>query len=166
MLTINNTIDGYLKDIEIKGNTIQDINQTGDLADIRSVGDKLENQELYEIPVLSHNADKNLVDFEPFTANAASEKSKGFDAYIPKGVTRLYYKIILNDGTTLNDGNIEVQFRDVNDSLLIAKSTNSYEPFTFEKGSLDNCKKVGFYYNYNLGVKNIDIHAKDGIIKS
>ena len=53
MLTINNTIDGYLKDIEIKGNTIQDINQTGDLADIRSVGDKLENQELYEIPVLS-----------------------------------------------------------------------------------------------------------------
>ena len=55
MLTINNTIDGYLKDIEIKGNTIQDINQTGDLADIRSVGDKLENQELYEIPVLSTN---------------------------------------------------------------------------------------------------------------
>ena len=59
MLTINNTIDGYLKDIEIKGNTIQDINQTGDLADIRSVGDKLENQELYEIPVLS--AGKNLL---------------------------------------------------------------------------------------------------------
>ena len=42
--------DGYLKDIEILGNTVQ--NQDN-LADIRSVGDKLENQELYEIPVLS-----------------------------------------------------------------------------------------------------------------
>jgi hypothetical protein len=50
MLTINNTLDGYLKDVEIKGNTIQDIEN---LADIRSVGDKVEGQELYEIPVLS-----------------------------------------------------------------------------------------------------------------
>ena len=49
MLTINNTLDGYLKDVEIKGNTIQDAEN---LADIRSVGDKVEGQELYEIPVL------------------------------------------------------------------------------------------------------------------
>lgn len=55
MLTINNTLDGYLKDVEIKGNTIQD---TSNLADIRSVGDKVEGQELYEIPVLSRG--KNL----------------------------------------------------------------------------------------------------------
>lgn len=41
---------GYLKDVEIKGNTIQDPNN---LADIRSVGDKVEGQELYKIPVLS-----------------------------------------------------------------------------------------------------------------
>ena len=47
--------DGYLKDIEILGNTIQDADN---LADIRSVGDKLENQELYEIPVLIRG--KNL----------------------------------------------------------------------------------------------------------
>lgn len=47
---INNTLDGYLKDVEIKGNTVQDANN---LADIRSVGDKVEGQELYEIPVLS-----------------------------------------------------------------------------------------------------------------
>ena len=32
MLTINNTLDGYLKDIEILGNTIQD---ASNLADIR-----------------------------------------------------------------------------------------------------------------------------------
>lgn len=55
MLTINNTLDGYLKDVEIKGNTIQD---ASNLADIRSVGDKVEGQELYEIPVLS--VGKNL----------------------------------------------------------------------------------------------------------
>lgn len=46
---------GYLKDVEILGNTIQD---SENLADIRSVGDKVEGQELYEIPVLS--CGKNL----------------------------------------------------------------------------------------------------------
>ena len=40
---------GYLKDVEILGNTIQ---SASNLADIRSVGDKVEGQELYEIPVL------------------------------------------------------------------------------------------------------------------
>ena len=44
------TTSGYAQNVEILGNTIQNQN---DLADIRSVGDKLENQELYEIPVLS-----------------------------------------------------------------------------------------------------------------
>lgn len=46
---------GYAKDIEILGNTIQN---ASNLADIRSVGDKVEGQELYEIPVLSRG--KNL----------------------------------------------------------------------------------------------------------
>lgn len=43
---------GYLKDVEMLGNTIQDENN---LADIRSVGDKLEGQELYKISVLCTN---------------------------------------------------------------------------------------------------------------
>ena len=47
---------GYLKDVEILGNTIQ---SASNLADIRSVGDKVEGQELYEIPVLS--VGKNLI---------------------------------------------------------------------------------------------------------
>ena len=47
---------GYLKDVEILGNTIQ---SASNLADIRSVGDKVEGQELYEIPVLSRG--KNLL---------------------------------------------------------------------------------------------------------
>ena len=46
---------GYAKDIEILGNTIQ---SASNLADIKSVGDKVEGQELYEIPVLS--VGKNL----------------------------------------------------------------------------------------------------------
>ena len=48
---------GYLKDVEILGNTIQ---SASNLADIRSVGDTVEGQELYEIPVLSRG--KNLLD--------------------------------------------------------------------------------------------------------
>ncbi|MGL5647432.1 MAG: hypothetical protein ACRDDY_06240 [Clostridium sp.] len=58
MLTINNTLDGYLKNVEIKGNTVQD---TNNLADIKSVGDKIEGQDLYEIPLLS--VGKNLLKF-------------------------------------------------------------------------------------------------------
>lgn len=46
---------GYAKDVEILGNTVQ---SASNLADIRSVGDKVEGQELYEIPVLS--CGKNL----------------------------------------------------------------------------------------------------------
>ena len=42
--------DGYLKNVKVIGNTIQD---TNNLADIRSVGDKVEGQELYKIPVVS-----------------------------------------------------------------------------------------------------------------
>ena len=49
--------EGYLENVEILGNTWQDINN---LADIRSVGTKVEGQELYEIPVLS--CGKNLFD--------------------------------------------------------------------------------------------------------
>lgn len=48
---------GYAKDVEILGNTIQSVSN---LADISSVGDKVEGQELYEIPVLS--VGKNLFD--------------------------------------------------------------------------------------------------------
>ena len=54
-LSVDDTMPGYLQNIEIKGNTIQN---EDNLEDIRSVGDKIEGQELYEIPVLS--CGKNL----------------------------------------------------------------------------------------------------------
>ena len=56
-LSVDDTMPGYLQNIEIKGNTIQN---EDNLEDIRSVGDKIEGQELYEIPVLSRG--KNLFD--------------------------------------------------------------------------------------------------------
>ena len=52
---------GYAKDVEILGNTIQ---SASNLADIRSVGDKVEGQELYEIDVVS--CGKNLFNGEYF----------------------------------------------------------------------------------------------------
>lgn len=61
-ISAEDTMQGYLKDVEIKGNTVQDPDS---LADIRSVGDKVEGQELYEIPVLS--CGKNL--FNPLNKN-------------------------------------------------------------------------------------------------
>ena len=58
-LSVDDTMPGYLQNIEIKGNTIQN---EDNLEDIRSVGDKIEGQELYEIPVLS--VGKNIFNSE------------------------------------------------------------------------------------------------------
>lgn len=55
---------GYAKDIEIHGNTIQD---ASNLADIRSVGDEVEGQELYKIGVVS--CGKNLIDYAKFNTH-------------------------------------------------------------------------------------------------
>ena len=67
---------GYLKDVEILGNTIQD---ASNLADIRSVGDKVEGQELYEIPVVS--VGKNLFSQEFINALCTLENWVGNGAY-------------------------------------------------------------------------------------
>lgn len=68
---------GYLKDVEILGNTIQ---SASNLADIRSVGDKVEGQELYEIPVLSRG--KNLFDGNEFTPREAINQYSYIDGIL------------------------------------------------------------------------------------
>ena len=68
--------NGYLKDVEILGNTVQD---SENLADIRSVGDKVEGQELHEIPVVS--CAKNL--FNP--------KEHSIDTYVYGSPQSSYY---------------------------------------------------------------------------
>lgn len=68
---------GYAKDVEILGNTIQD---ASNLADIRSVGDKIEGQELYEIPVVS--CGKNLFDGNEFTPREAINQYSYIDGIL------------------------------------------------------------------------------------
>lgn len=68
---------GYAKDVEILGNTIQN---ASNLADIRSVGDKVEGQELYEIPVLS--VGKNLFDGNKFTPREAINQYSYIDGIL------------------------------------------------------------------------------------
>ena len=99
---------GYAKDIEILGNTIQD---ASNLADIRSVGDTVEGQELYEIPVVS--VGKNLLkdslirDFTKYTFNETYksigikvEKGKSYiaslkliDSFSPNDIANTYFSI-------------------------------------------------------------------------
>lgn len=68
---------GYAKDVEILGNTVQ---SASNLADIRSVGDKVEGQELYEIPVLS--VGKNLFDGNKFTPREAINQCSYIDGIL------------------------------------------------------------------------------------
>ena len=72
-----NSSSGYAKDVEILGNTIQ---SASNLADIRSVGDKVEGQELYEIPVLS--CGKNLFDGNEFTPREAINQYSYIDGIL------------------------------------------------------------------------------------
>jgi hypothetical protein len=74
MLNLKNTLDGYLKNVEVIGNTIQD---TNNLANIRSVGDKVEGQELYKIPVVSSG--KNLFNKDTIIHNKTINVTTGIE---------------------------------------------------------------------------------------
>ena len=105
-----NSSEGYLKDVEILGNTVQDINN---LADIRSVGDKLENQELYEIPVLCTNgldsSDSNYKEHKLTILSPVQLEKVGdvADRIICKdgvwGVEKNINTVILDGTQTIND---------------------------------------------------------------
>lgn len=82
---------GYLKDVEILGNTIQ---SASNLADIRSVGDKVEGQELYEIPVLS--CGKNLFDKNKIILNFAAQTATGLLSQSISSHTTEYIRVKAN----------------------------------------------------------------------
>lgn len=121
---------GYLKDVEILGNTIQN---ASNIADIRSVGDKVEGQELYEIPVLS--VGKNLFntvfkdalnningvtvnDSGVVTINGTLSTHAMFNVVIPKGKYRT---------TTFSDSRMALHvFWDGGDSSFQTNKTLSY----------------------------------------
>src|SRR5699024_2624856 len=85
MLTINNTIDGAIQDIEIKGNTVQD---PDNLADIKSVGE-LQEDGTYKMSILS--CGKNLSSVNEFTSVQTFKKIIDLKS-LPNG----NYKLSLN----------------------------------------------------------------------
>ena len=131
--------DGYLKDIEILGNTIQNQN---DLADIRSVGDKLENQELYEIPVLS--AGKNLYNESKMVLGMIGQ-STGEIRYEEKTYLSYEYYIPVKPNTTyvINKPNIiNMMFYYDKDKKYISSESINISQTSFITPS--NCKFIRF----------------------
>ena len=91
MLTINNTIDGAIQDIEIKGNTVQD---PDNLADIKSVGE-LQEDGTYKMSILS--CGKNLFDGE-LRSGKYNTDNGNFESVA--GITSNTNPILVNSNTS------------------------------------------------------------------
>ena len=107
MLNLKNTLDGYLKNIEVIGNTVQD---TNNLANIRSVGDKVEGQELYNISIQVDNG------------NGVSEVVEILSPVQLEKVGDVVDRIICKDGVWGVDKKVDAE---VKDSVLVNTRTNS-----------------------------------------
>lgn len=127
---------GYLKDVEILGNTIQ---SASNLADIRSVGDKVEGQELYEIPVLS--VGKNLI-----PSNLIAKGWINSDGVLSNGDSTVIKFVKVKQLTNYsfsNNGkwfNIPTIFYYDKDKKLISKDT-----YTWKLSTPSNCCYVQLY---------------------
>lgn len=84
--------NGYAKNVEILGNTVQD---ASNLADIRSVGDKIEGQELYEIPIVS--VGKNLFCHPNTTLPSEISYDKETQIYTLNGTWNGHKKVYIGD---------------------------------------------------------------------
>lgn len=119
---------GYAKDVEILGNTIQ---SASNLADIRSVGDKVEGQELYEIPVLSRG--KNLFDKNKIVYNKWISSTTGAGLGIDTGGadTRNYLDYTkIKGGSVIKTSNITITafyvYDKIGSCINIIYGNNSY----------------------------------------
>jgi hypothetical protein len=124
---------GYLKDVEILGNTIQD---ASNLADIRSVGDKIEGQELYEIPVLSYG--KNLFDgeFESGTYSTSDgTKIVSPDEIRSKNVIKLNSKVSYSIKAYNYGGNIGIYKYDKSMKYIERQVINNNSSFTVDSNT-------------------------------
>lgn len=134
-LSIDDTLDSYLQNIEIKGNTIQNPN---DLADIKSVGDKVEEQELYKIPIKccgknlfnekwinGYALNQSTGEVSPNASVSVTEFIKvtpGADIVLSKGFTTIFYdanKVKKGDASWGN------KFRLSNDTHYIRFQSNT-----------------------------------------
>lgn len=116
---------GYLKDVEILGNTIQD---ASNLADIRSVGDKVEGQELYEIPVLSRG--KNLFNIDNISSNIVSKSNDTYEIH-PYTPVNLYNKGIFK---AVKNVQYTVSYK-----AKVGTATNFRADFVYTDGSYQQC---------------------------
>ena len=130
---------GYAKDVEILGNTIQD---SENLADIRSVGDTVEGQELYEIPIVS--CGKNLF-------NGCVEKGwvDSFGNLMDSNRSRTnLIKVNPNTKYILSSSNryqFRVVFYTVN-NVYISETVNMCDTRGMIFTTPTNCKYVRFMY--------------------
>ena len=108
---------GYLKDVEILGNTIQ---SASNLADIRSVGDKVEGQELYEIPIqITNGLEDTEVEYQ-------EDKLTILSPVQLEKVGDVADRIIEKDGVWgVEKNNIDLDINTVNINGIIATDTNT-----------------------------------------
>ena len=164
MLNIKNTTDGYFKNVEIKGNTIQDAEN---LADIRSVGDKLENQELYKIDVVSSG--KNLFNLNKvvdlnndiqFKDDIITLDSKIRDiTNITKFKPNIEYTLTYNRKVISGNGVIGfgVYYTDGSTEYLIGSSTLNFLNFTFGKNKTISRFELSYSDSCTCELSNIQL---------
>lgn len=126
MLNLNNTLDGYLKNVEVIGNTIQD---TNNLANIRSVGDKVEGQELYKIPVVS--CGKNIFDDSNLILNHYWTDSNTHTPYSNSYLSEKFYKVEPGRTYTTNIKQGSVQFMSYDKNKKFIERTNVGSLYTY-----------------------------------
>ena len=127
---------GYAKDVEILGNTIQ---SASNLADIRSVGDTVEGQELYEIPVIS--CGKNLI-----SSNFA-----------PKEIIATTGELTSNDSTTWQSS--ELIKIEANTNYQFSKYEGVGDGYTYIYRYDLEGKFKGASERFDLGVSNTLINS-------
>lgn len=116
---------GYAKDVEILGNTIQ---SASNLADIRSVGDKVEGQELYEIPVVS--CGKNLFNMDNISSNIISKSNDTYEIHTQTPID-LYNKGIFK---AVKNVQYTVSYK-----VKLGTATNFRADFVYTDGSYQQC---------------------------
>lgn len=138
MLNIKNTLDGYLKGVEIIGNTVQESTR---LANIRSVGDKLGNQQLYKISLQTDNGN-GVIEVIEILSPVQLEK-----------IGVIADRIICKDGVWVVEKNIETY-----------KFDQGYRAYGYilNNSWLQTENTIAFYTYYFRDNADVKILAKNG----
>ena len=149
-ISIDDTLDSYMQNIEIKGNTIQNPNN---LADIKSVGDRVEEQELYRIPIVC--CSKNLFDSKTVSINK-SINDKGEEVVASDANTSDFIKV--ESGSHLVTSQIawgRLSFYDKDKKFLFNAKGSSLNNLSSNTG---NAKYVRLTYN----ISSLDVQLEYG----